>query len=66
MNDGIEKYGVVTDKGGNLDKTASGVDSCPQCGTGIEKHGSVLKCPKCGTKPFEGRTYGEGEGKSKG
>lgn len=26
---------------------------CPGCGSGVEKHGNVLKCPDCGTEPFE-------------
>jgi uncharacterized Zn finger protein (UPF0148 family) len=26
---------------------------CPKCGGPLEKHGSVLQCPKHGTEPFE-------------
>ena len=34
-------------------KTASEKITCPICGTEVEQHGSVLKCPKHGTRPFE-------------
>ena len=46
----MEKYGVNTN---DKTKTASSVHLCPSCGKKIEKHGEVLKCTKCGTKPFE-------------
>ena len=37
----------------DLNKEAA--ESCPECGAKLEKHGSVVVCPKHGTEPFEGK-----------
>ncbi len=34
-----------------LEKVAA--DGCPQCGAPVQRHGSILVCPRCGTEPFE-------------
>lgn len=52
MSDEMEKYSVVTEEK-ELLKTASGVRLCPECGSKVESHGNVVRCPKCGTRPFE-------------
>lgn len=48
----MEKYGVDTsvdtDK---LEKAAS--EGCPECGEKVERSGSVVRCRRCGTAPFE-------------
>jgi len=49
----MEKYGVDQDK--NLTKQAEEKGgSCPSCGSAVEDHGAVKKCPVDGTEPFEG------------
>ena len=57
MSDEMEKYAVVTDEDSTKTaKNAAGVDrDCPTCGLTLEaiETTGVLKCPKCGTKPFE-------------
>jgi len=55
----MEKYGVSVEVD-DFTKTAS--DGCPKCGSPLEKHGKVLKCPKCGTEPFEVKDDAEKEG----
>lgn len=48
----MEKFGVdenVNQQG--LEKAAA--EGCPKCGSKVEKHGSVIVCPNCGTEPFE-------------
>ena len=48
----MEKFGV--DEGKNdeqQEKQAAG--GCPKCGAKVERHGSTLVCPNCGTEPFE-------------
>ena len=40
------------------EKLASGNNKCPWCGSAIEVHGRVRKCPKCGTAPWEGENDG--------
>lgn len=48
----IEKYGVdESRKQQDMDKAAA--QGCPECGSKLEKHGSVVMCPKHGTAPFE-------------
>ena len=47
----MEKYGVFTEE--SADKLGSNEFHCPDCGALIERHGKVLRCPRCGTKPFE-------------
>jgi len=49
----MEKYGVNVNQPVGRVKTASEKITCPICGTEVEQHGSVLKCPKHGTRPFE-------------
>ena len=50
--EGMEKYGVVegTDSE-TLEKQAA--QGCPKCSGKVEVHGTILRCPKCGTEPFE-------------
>lgn len=50
----MDKYGVVTEEG-DLTKQGSTDERCPNCGGKIEVHGKVKMCPRCGTKPFEGK-----------
>lgn len=52
----MSKFGVETSQHSDeyLGKIAS--SGCPRCGAAadkLQKHGSVLRCPKCGTAPFE-------------
>lgn len=50
----MEKYGVDENTGTNqeqLEKQAA--KGCPECGSELTKHGSVLLCPKHGSAPFE-------------
>ena len=48
----MDKYAVVQGVDQEqLEKTAS--IGCPRCGSKLEKHGSVLRCPSHGTEPFE-------------
>lgn len=50
----LEKYGVDTSTGRDdeqLEKLAA--EGCPDCGSELVKHGSVVICPKCGSSPFE-------------
>jgi len=51
----MEKYGVdeTTLPPESFEKAAERRTTCPQCGTRIERHGRILKCPRCGTEPFE-------------
>lgn len=48
----MDKYGVdeAVDQE-KLEKQAS--EGCPECGSPVERHGSTLLCPKCGSAPFE-------------
>lgn len=49
----MHKYGVVTDKT-LLKKTASSRFTCPACNSGlVALEGSVIRCLKCGTEPYE-------------
>jgi uncharacterized Zn finger protein (UPF0148 family) len=51
-NEGMDKYGV-DESSADLAKLAA--EGCPHCGEHkLEKHGSVIVCPKCGSEPFEG------------
>jgi NADH pyrophosphatase NudC (nudix superfamily) len=53
-DEGMDKYAVEEDGSGV--KTADAQEGyCPNCGTKLEpaETTNVLKCPKCGTKPFE-------------
>ncbi len=55
----MSKYGVDTSTGKDdekLEKLAA--DGCPDCGSDLTKHGSVIACPKCGTAPFEAKPDG--------
>jgi predicted RNA-binding Zn-ribbon protein involved in translation (DUF1610 family) len=50
----MEKYGVDESTGTDqeqLEKQAA--KGCPDCGGKVTKHGKVLMCANCGTKPFE-------------
>ena len=55
-----EKYGVAQDpeKTKTAQRDPEGPAKCPECGAAITKHGDVLKCPNCGTRPFERKTDG--------
>lgn len=52
QDEGMDKYGV-DETGKGLNKEAA--KNCPECGAALEKHGSVVVCPKHGTEPFEGK-----------
>lgn len=48
----MDKYGVDEQiDQENLEKRAA--EGCPKCGSALERHGNVIICPKCGSKPFE-------------
>jgi ribosomal protein S27AE len=49
----MEKFGVDESLTAEDEKFASDDSKCPNCGDVLEKHGRVLKCPKCGTEPME-------------
>jgi nucleoid DNA-binding protein len=51
----MEKYGVdeTTLLPDFLEKDAGEESTCPDCGTRTERHGRILKCPRCGTAPYE-------------
>jgi ribosomal protein S27AE/nucleoid DNA-binding protein len=49
--DGMDKYGVVTDEG--VDKTAGKDPTCPKCGHRLAQRGPVPICERCGTEPWE-------------
>jgi len=52
----MEKYGVVTEVDDLMKKASAHKhkDRCPDCGCELEKDANVPKCPKHGTRPFEG------------
>lgn len=52
-NEGHEKLGVVEDNEDAV-KTATSERRCPDCGEKLDANANVPKCPRCGTKPFEG------------
>lgn len=54
----FDKYAVVEDD--DDAKTAAEGLTCPSCGAALEEleTTNVLKCPNCGTKPFEGGHVG--------
>jgi ribosomal protein S27AE/nucleoid DNA-binding protein len=59
LEEPMDKYGVDTSTGKDdeqLEKQAG--DGCPDCGSSLTKHGSVVACPKCGTAPFEAKPDG--------
>lgn len=53
----MEKYAVLEDLDNKtLEKLASDSGKnklCPWCSSAVEQHGDILKCPNCGTQPFE-------------
>jgi len=50
----MEKYGVQESLDVQDDvKISESRTTCPKCGAGLEYHGKVRKCPKCGTEPWE-------------
>ena len=50
----MEKYSVKQPKKGKEKTSAkSGDPTCPVCGKKAEIHGSIYKCPQCGTEPWE-------------
>jgi len=57
MSDEMEKYAVVEaeDHTKSAKTAAEVVGTCPICGSELEETTTVnvLKCPKCGTRPFE-------------
>jgi len=55
QEEGMSKFGVDETTGHDqeqLEKMAA--QGCPECGSKLTKHGSVLLCPKHGSAPFEG------------
>jgi Zn finger protein HypA/HybF involved in hydrogenase expression len=53
----MDKYGVDegTEDQEILEKRSS--QGCPKCGsTRVQRHGSTLICPNCGTEPFEDKS----------
>lgn len=54
----MEKYGVQEEVPKKDDKTAnSNPEVCPDCNAILDNLSTtgVLKCPQCGTRPFEKR-----------
>jgi len=55
LKDGMDKYAVDETSGVDqekLEKLAN--EGCPECGSELSRHGNVILCAKCGSKPFEG------------
>ena len=52
----MEKYGVTELEPPKTAEEADTQEMCPACGSVLESTDTVnvYKCPKCGTKPFEG------------
>lgn len=62
----MEKYGVDETTGHSseqLEKMAA--EGCPECGSKLTKHGSVMICPVHGSAPFEASPNQGGEHGSK-
>lgn len=57
MSDEMEKYAVVEkdEQKKTAQIAAEVVGTCPVCGSQLEETTriNVLKCPRCGTRPFE-------------
>jgi len=47
----MEKNAVVGRQPSQMRKVASA--GCPVCGSSLDHHGSLPRCPKHGTAPFE-------------
>jgi len=59
-DEGMEKYGVAVEPEQTPvqgEKRAE-AENCRKCGSKLERHGQVLKCPKCGTLPYEAKKEG--------
>lgn len=58
----FEKYAVVEDNEDAAKTAAEGL-TCPACGAAVEEleTTNVVKCPNCGTKPFEGGHVGSAQ-----
>ena len=52
----MEKNSVLGDPA-QTTKTASVGASCPSCGRTVDTQGSLPRCPKHGTAPFEAVSY---------
>ena len=54
-SDHMDKFAVVENVDQEkLEKHAA--QGCPECGSKVERHGTTLICPKCGSAPFEGKS----------
>lgn len=52
VDDEMDKYGVdESQDDAQLEKRAN--QGCPKCGGKLERHGTTLLCPNCGSEPFE-------------
>jgi len=50
----VEAVKISADMATNSKSSTSDVElRCPECWALVEVHGDILRCPKCGTKPFE-------------
>lgn len=50
----MDKYGVEEKQKSFKDMTKLAAEGCPNCGSkNVTRDGNVLRCPRCGTEPFE-------------
>lgn len=49
----MEKYGVDEGKWDVEAMEKAAAKGCPQCGAKVQMFGQIVKCPNCGTEPFE-------------
>ena len=53
-DEGMDKYAVDETAGlTSQEQEKRAAEGCPRCGRVLEKHGSVVVCPECGSEPFE-------------
>jgi len=57
VEENMDKLGV-DEKTDSEQLEKQSAQGCPECGSKVERHGTVLQCPSCGTAPFEPRNKG--------
>jgi DNA-directed RNA polymerase subunit RPC12/RpoP len=53
MDDEMQKLGVDEQLGDQERLEKQAAEGCPECGGRVERHGQVLICEQCGSRPFE-------------